>query len=256
MESAAEFASGLLSIIVINLLLSGDNAVVIGMAAHQLEPRQRRLAIVFGGGAAIVLRIVLTAVAALLLQIPVVRLVGGLLLVWIAIHLLEEEEASAEGAKVATGLRDAIVTILLADLIMSTDNVLGVAAASQGSMALLIFGLVTSMAILMFLGGIVAELIDRFWWLAYVGAAVIAWTGATLALEDPFVEEHVGQISPIVEYTVAALVTLATLAFAHWFHRMRGGARKAGPEGGSQPGFRPPGQPERASRDAPDPGAR
>jgi YjbE family integral membrane protein len=230
-ESSAEFLSGLLSIIVINLVLSGDNAVVIGMAAHQLEPRQRRLAIAFGGAAAIVLRIVLTAVAALLLQLPVVRLVGGVLLVWIAIHLLEEEEASAEGAKVASNLRDAIVTILVADLIMSTDNVLGVAAASQGSMALLIFGLVTSMAILMFLGGVVAELIDRFWWLAYVGAAVIAWTGATLALEDPFVEERVGEISSIVEYGIAALVTLGTLAFAHWFHRVRG--EKSEPSGES-----------------------
>jgi predicted tellurium resistance membrane protein TerC len=89
-------------------------------------------------------------------------------------------------------------------------------------MALLVFGLVTSMAILMFLGGVVAELIDRFWWLAYVGAAVIAWTGATLALEDPFVERLVGEIGPIVEYSIAALVTLGTLAFAHWFHRVRG----------------------------------
>lgn len=222
-----EFISGLISIIVINLLLSGDNAVVIGMAAHRLEARQRKLAILFGGAAAIMLRIVLTAVAALLLTIPVLRLVGGLLLIWIAIHLLEEEEESHEGVKAAGTMRDAIVTILIADLIMSTDNVLGVAAASHGDMGLLIFGLVTSMAILMFLGGLVANLIDRFWWLAYLGSGVIAWTGATLAVEDPFVEERLGHLGDVTEYAIAAIVTVATLAFAHWFHRVRGAERAA-----------------------------
>ena len=228
-----ESAYGLLSIVVINLALSGDNAVVIGMAAHRLPSRQRRMAIVFGGTAAIVLRIILTVIAAALLQIPILKLVGGLLLVWIAVHLLEEEEEAAEGVKVAASMRDAIVTILVADLVMSTDNVLGVAAASRGSTFLLVFGLVTSMAILMFLGGLVANLIDRCWWLAYVGSAVIAWTGATLVLDDPFVVERVGEVSDIVEYVIGAVVTLATLVFAHWFHRMRGAAPAAPGESAS-----------------------
>jgi YjbE family integral membrane protein len=224
-----ELISGLLNIVLINLVLSGDNAVVIGMAAHRLDPRQRRVAILIGGLAAIVLRIVLTVLASLLLEIPVLRLIGGALLVWIAFNLLECEEQAAGGAKVAHTLRGAIMTILVADLIMSTDNVLGVAAASHGDMALLSFGLVTSMAVLMFLGGLVAAVIDRFWWLAYLGSAVIAWTGATLALEDTAVEHLSGPVPAAIGLVTAAAVTLATLAFAHWFHRVRG-AEPAPPE--------------------------
>ena len=222
MSDTMEIVSGLLSIIVINLVLSGDNAVVIGMAAHRLEPGQRRMAILFGGGAAVVLRIALTAIAVALLRIPFLRLIGGLLLVWIAFHLLEEEEGAVGGTRAAASMRDAITTILVADVVMSTDNVLGVAAASRDDLGLLIFGLVSSMAILMFLGGVVANLIDRLWWLAYVGSAVIAWTGATLAMEDPFVVERIGEINAAIEYLVAGVVTLVTLAFAHWFHRVRG----------------------------------
>ena len=216
-----ELVSGLVEIVVINLMLSGDNAVVIGMAAHRLEPRQRRMAILIGGGAAIVLRIALTAAAAYLLKIPVLRIVGGILLLWIAVQLLEQEESAHDNVKVAHTLRGAVMTILVADLVMSTDNVLGVAAASHDDLRLLIFGLASSMAILMFLGGLIASLIDRLWWLAYVGAAVIAWTGATLGLEDPLIEGRFGGISPTVEYSSALLVTVAALAFAHWFHRIR-----------------------------------
>ena len=215
------FFSGVLKIIIIDLVLSGDNAVVIGMAAHRLEPVQRRFAIVFGGAAAIVLRIVLTAIAAFLLRIPVLQLAGGLLLVWISFRLLKKEEESHEGIKVAASMREAIVTILLADLIMSLDNVLSVAAASDGHFGLLMFGLILSMAILMFMGSLVANLINRFWWLAYVGAGIIAWTGAEMIFEDHWVLAHLGSVSEIVQYTVAVVVTLVTLAFAHWYHRMR-----------------------------------
>lgn len=216
-----ELISGLLNIVVINLLLSGDNAVVIGMAAHRLEPRQRRQAILIGGIAAIALRIVLTVVAALLLEVPVLRLIGGGLLVWIAFNLLDQEGDGAGEVKHARTLRGAVVTILIADLIMSTDNVLGVAAASHGDMGLLAFGLVSSMVILMFLGGLIAAVIDRFWWLAYLGSAVIAWTGASLALEDTALDHLTGPIGQPVAWVIAAAVTLGTLAFAHWFHRVR-----------------------------------
>src|SRR5215475_1757883 len=126
------FLSSILGIVIIDLVLSGDNAVVIGMAAHRLPIQQRRRAIIIGGGAAIVLRIVLTATAALLLKISGLQLFGGLLLIWIAFRLLKEEEESHEGLKVAGSMREAVLTILIADLVMSTDNVLAVAGASQG----------------------------------------------------------------------------------------------------------------------------
>jgi YjbE family integral membrane protein len=227
-----EFFSSVLSIILIDLVLSGDNAVVIGLAAHRLPLQQRKMAILLGGGAAIVLRMGLTAVAALLLQIPILQLVGGLLLLWIAVRLLAAEEESHEGIKAAASLRQAIVTILVADFIMSTDNVLGVAGASHGDVGLLLFGLVLSMAILMFMGSLVANVVNRIWWLAYVGSAVIAWTGVTMIFEDSVVHQHLGWLGDLAEHSIAAAVTIATLLFAHWFHRVRGAV--GGPAGESQ----------------------
>ncbi len=209
-------------IILIDLVLSGDNAVVIGMAAHRLPPRQRRFAILFGGIVAMILRVALTAVAALLLRLSGLQLAGGALLIWIAFKLLKEEEESKEGIRAAANMREAITTILLADFIMSMDNVLGVAAASQGSLKLLLFGLILSMAIVMLMGNLVAHLINRLWWLSYLGAAVIAWTGAVMMFEDPLVVQRAEWHNHTVVYTAAALITIGVTAFAHWFHRMRG----------------------------------
>ena len=212
----------ILRIVIIDLVLSGDNAVVIGMAAHRLPLPQRRQAIIIGGSAAIILRIVLTAIAALLLQIPGLQLVGGLLLIWIAFKLLKQEEESHEGIKVAASLREAIVTILIADFVMSTDNVLGVAGASEGNIGLLMFGLVLSMAILMWMGSVIAKLINRFVWLSYVGAAVIAWTGGLMVFEDPVILQRATWLAGPLPYALAALITVTVTAFAHWFHRVRG----------------------------------
>ena len=210
--------SQIFRIVVIDLVLSGDNAVVIGMAAHRLEPRQRGLAILLGGGAAIGLRIALTAIAAFLLRVSGLQAAGGLLLLWIAIKLLKQEEESHEGIKSAATMRGAIVTILVADFIMSLDNVLGVAGASDGNFTLLLFGLVLSMGILMFLGSVVAELINRLWWLAYVGSAVIAWTGAAMLFEDPLVHSHLSVDGP-TSYVTCAAITTFTLLLAHRLHR-------------------------------------
>ena len=216
------FLYSVLRIVIIDLVLSGDNAVVIGMAAHRLPAPQRRQAILIGGSAAIVLRIILTAIAALLLKIPGLQLVGGLLLLWIGFKLLKEEEESHEGVRAAASMREAIFTILLADLVMSTDNVLGVAGASQGHMGLLLFGLILSMVILMWFGSLVANLINKFGWLSYVGAAVIAWTGALMVFEDPIIVSRADWLSKPIVYGSAAIITIAVTAFAHWFHRVRG----------------------------------
>jgi YjbE family integral membrane protein len=210
--------SAVLGIVLIDLVLSGDNAVLIGMAAHRLPPRQRRLAILLGGVAAVLLRITLTAAAALLLQIAGLRALGGLVLLWIAFKLLKEEEESSDGVRPAASLRGAVLTILLADFIMSLDNVLGVAAASGGNVGLLLFGLILSMAILMVGGSLVAEFINRLVWLAYLGAAVIAWTGASMFLEDPFVA-RVGVLAEDTRVVATVLVTIAVVVVAHLVHR-------------------------------------
>jgi YjbE family integral membrane protein len=210
--------SAVLRIVLIDLVLSGDNAIVIGMAAHRLPPPQRRLAILFGGGAAIVLRIALTAIAAQLLAIAGLQAVGGLLLLWIAFKLLKNDEESAEGVRAAAHLRGAVLTILLADFVMSLDNVLGVAAASEGNLVVLLFGLALSVAILMVGGSLIAGLINRLWWLSYVGSAVIAWTGAEMLLQDQLLGQ-IGHLPAEAELLAMVVVTALTVAIAHVVHR-------------------------------------
>ena len=220
-EFTPELISRILQIIVIDLVLSGDNAVVIGMAARPLQDRQRRLAIVIGGGAAIVLRVTLTSIAALLLGLPALKAIGGAVLLWIAVRLLEPATPETE-ARAATSLAGAIGTILLADFIMSLDNVLGVAAASHGDVPLLIFGLLVSMAILMIGGSIFANLLDRLWWLAYLGAAVIAWTGADMIQDDGLVNQIVAA-PDLMRWTINAIVTVAVILIARRIYRIPSG---------------------------------
>jgi YjbE family integral membrane protein len=227
-EVSGEFSlvSRIIQIVLIDLVLSADNAVVIGMAAQPLPPRQRRKAILFGGGVAILLRVVLTGVAALLLGLPALKAIGGALLLWIAYRLLEREDEGDAGVRAASTLRAAIATILIADVVMSLDNVLGVAAASNGDIALLIFGLLVSMAIVMLGGGLFADLIDRLWWLAYVGAAVIAWTGSEMIQEDALVS-GLAALPLALEISVNVLVTVAVVGLAHYVHRRQPALRRS-----------------------------
>jgi YjbE family integral membrane protein len=214
-----QFYGAAIAIILIDLVLSGDNAVVIGMAAHRLPPRQRKFAIIFGAGAAIVLRIILTIFATWLLTFPWLQLIGGVLLFWIGFKLLKEEEEQHEGTGGSERLWEAMSTIVVADVVMSVDNILGVAGAAAGNYGLLIFGLVLSMVIMLVGGSLIAGMIDRFWWLVYVGSAVIIWTGAHLFFKDPFIQQF--HVDHTLELAISALVTLALMGAAHYFHRHR-----------------------------------
>lgn len=218
--SPLEIGSALASLVVIDLVLSGDNALVIGMAAHRLPPRQRRTAIVLGGVGAVGLRALLSAVTTLLLLIPALKLVGGGLLAWIAFKLLKQDEEASEGVAAGANLWDALRTIIAADFIMSLDNVLAIGGAAHGNVPLLVIGLALSMPLVLFSGGVFAELINRFGWLAYVGAAVIAYTAGQLLVEDPIVHgllEHL----PFLQFVVPPLVVALVLPSAYWFHRRR-----------------------------------
>jgi YjbE family integral membrane protein len=178
--------AALASIVVLNLVLSGDNAVVIGLAAHRLPPTQRRRAIAFGAAGAIGLRVIGTAIAALLLGVPLLKAAGGGALVWIAAKLLRQEEAApvvAAGADLAAAVR----TIVVADAIMSLDNVLAVGGAARGDPWLLLIGLGLSMPLIIVGGGLVAALLNRLPWIAFIGAAVLIHTGVDMALADPIV---------------------------------------------------------------------
>lgn len=218
MVLAPDLIPHVLQIVLIDLVLSGDNAVVIGMAAQPLPPRQRRAAVLFGGAAALILRVALTGAAAVVLGLPAIKAIGGLLLLWIAYRLLEVQAEQSSTTRSATTLVGAVSTILVADLIMSLDNVLGVAAASDGDLLLLFFGLLLSMAIVMLGGSIFAQVVDRLWWVAYLGALIIAWTGVDLVLGDALVES-VLVLSVAAQWIVCGSISVLLVAVAHRAHR-------------------------------------
>ena len=184
MELTPDFWIGLIKIIWINIILSGDNAVVIALAARSLPAEQQKKAIMFGSGAAVVLRIVLTVVAAKLLALSYLQIIGGLLLLWIGTQLLGgEDEEEGEGNEKA-GLWVAIRTILIADLVMSLDNVIAVAAAAKGNMVLLILGLAISIPLVIFGSKLMIKLMDRFPVIITLGAALIGWVGGETIVSD------------------------------------------------------------------------
>jgi YjbE family integral membrane protein len=192
-----DFLLGFLQIVIIDLALSGDNAIVIGMAAASLPHKLRIRAIFIGGACAIALRIALTAIVATLIKITLLSAIAGAVLFWVAWKLLRlnvkcEEEEEEEKARCARNFRQAIFIILTADFMMSLDNILAIAGASHGSYPLLIIGLLISMPLLMTTGSIIARLIDKFQWIPFVGAAVICFTASRMILEDKFIEPRLG----------------------------------------------------------------
>lgn len=196
--------AGILNIIVINLVLSGDNAVVIAMASSGLSSQYRKKAIFWGATLAVVLRILLTFVAAFLLKIPLVQVIGGLLLAFIAINLLHPKEEHNEETKGTSSYKKAIFTILWADLLMSLDNVLAVAGAAGGNFILLVFGIAISIPIVLAGSTLLTKLMDKFPWVSYVGAGVLAWTAGEMVVKDKLAAQYlhsipyVGHLIPVV----------------------------------------------------------
>jgi YjbE family integral membrane protein len=184
MLQTPDFWIGLLKIVWINIILSGDNAVVIAMAARSLPAHQQRKAVFWGSGAAVVLRILLTVVAAKLLALPYLQIVGGLLLLWIGVQLLGDEEEGEGETKHHGTLISAVRTILIADLVMSLDNVIAVAAAAQGSLTLLILGLAISIPLVIFGSTLMIKLMERFPIIVVLGAALIGWVGGETIVSD------------------------------------------------------------------------
>lgn len=174
----------LLKIIWINIVLSGDNAVVIALAARSLPPRQQMMAVGWGSGAAVALRIVLTLFAVALLQLPYLKLLGAVLLLWIGVQLLlpEEGEANIDGHE---NMLAAIKTILIADLVMSLDNVIAVAAAAGDSTTLLILGLAISIPLVIFGSTLLIKVMERFPIVITVGAALIGFVAGEMVVTDP-----------------------------------------------------------------------
>jgi YjbE family integral membrane protein len=201
---SADFWIGLVKIIWINIILSGDNAVVIALAARSLPPHQQKQAILWGSGAAVILRIVLTVVAVQLLALSYLQIVGGLLLLWIGVQLMEEEDDEEDdGEPKASGLMAAVRTILIADLVMSLDNVIAVAAAAKGSNLLLIIGLAISIPLVIFGSTLMIKLMERFPIIVVLGAALIGWVGGETIVSDNALKA-VATANPWLHYVAAA----------------------------------------------------
>ncbi|MBP2634961.1 MAG: integral rane protein, YjbE family [Firmicutes bacterium] len=178
-----EFAVALMSIITVNLLLSGDNALVIALASRKLPPEQQKKAIFWGGAGAIGLRIILTFAAIVLLQIPYLQLIGGLALLWIAVKLLVGEEDNHE-LEANSNLWGAIKTIVVADLVMSVDNVIAIAGVAKGNVMLLIIGLAISIPIIIWGSKMINMLMERWPIIITIGAAFLGWTAGEMATAD------------------------------------------------------------------------
>ncbi len=184
MFSTPEFWIALGQIIMINIVLSGDNAVVIALACRSLPPKQQKMAIMFGSVGAIVLRIALTFCAVYLLSLPYLKLAGAALLLWIGVNLLKGEEGEEE-MEGHSNLTAAIKTIIIADIVMSLDNVIGVAAAAKGNMVLLVVGLAISIPLIIYGSTLILKLMSRFPVIITIGAALLGWVAGEMAFSDP-----------------------------------------------------------------------
>jgi YjbE family integral membrane protein len=209
---SAAFWAALGSIILANILLSGDNAVVIALAARSLPPRQQKQAIIWGSAAAIVMRVVLTLIAVEMLKWPYLKLVGGALLLYIGVTLMLEEEDVEEGTEEHnTGMLAAIRTILIADLVMSLDNVLAVAAAAKGDTLLLVLGLGISIPLIVFGSTMLLKVMERFPIIITAGAALLGYLAGEMMASDSGLARWVGEVPHAVANIAGAVGAVAVV---------------------------------------------
>ena len=226
--TSAAFWAALGSIILANILLSGDNAVVIAMAARTLPAHQQKKAIFYGSAAAIVMRIVLTLIAVEMLKWPFLKIVGGLLLVYIGVTLLLEDDGGGDiGAKANGGLMSAIRTILVADLVMSLDNVLAVAAAAKGNTLLLVLGLGISIPLIIFGSTLLLKVMERFPVIITLGAALLGFLAGEMVFTDPAVTERFGPLSHTGVNIAAALGAVLVVALGKYLQRRQSAVQPA-----------------------------
>ncbi|RLQ93086.1 TerC family protein [Falsibacillus albus] len=203
----------LLKIIALDIILSGDNAVVIAMATRTLPKEQQNKAIFWGTGGAVILRIIFAAVIVFLLKLPFVNIIGGLLLLWIAYKVLVEEEGDAD-IKAHSGLMKAIGTIIVADAIMSLDNVMAVAGAADGHIVMIAIGVFISIPIMIFASKLIVSLMERFKWIAYAGAGILAWTAGEMILKDDHVNDFLS-LTHGLKYIIVGCITVITLVLGY-----------------------------------------
>jgi YjbE family integral membrane protein len=232
-DSVVQTFQLVLEVFFLDLLLSGDNAVVIALACRSLPSRQKRQALLMGTGIAIGLRVLLTLVASLVLEVPLLKLLGGLALLVIAIQLTLDEagggEAGAARGRPPADLASVIGTVVLADLVMSTDNVLALAAVAHGRVGVLALGLVLSVPLLMFGSWQVTALLQRYPVLVRLGGALLGWLAGDIAVSDPLYARWVGEQSPALAVVVPALAALYVVLQGRIIEQARPGAEALRP---------------------------
>ena len=207
-----DFWVSVLKIVLIDLALAGDNALVIALAVRSLSPRQQLLGRIWGTAGAVGLRLAFIFIVTYLLAIPLLQVVGGLLLVWIALKLVLQTDAHGEGhVKQGTTLLGAIWVIIVADVIMSLDNVIGVAGAAEGDMRLVVFGIALSIPIVVWGSGVLARLMNRYPWIILVAGGILGEVAGKMMLHDHFVVTRIGQAGGAVEAAVRIVLAVAVM---------------------------------------------
>ena len=217
--TSAPFWAALGSIILANVVLSGDNAVVMALAARSLPAEQQKKAIFWGSAAAIVMRIALTLIAVEMLKWPYLKIAGGLLLLYIGVSLLSEDDGGEGGSTEAGGMVSAIRTILVADLVMSLDNVLAVAAAAKGNTPLLIIGLAVSIPLIIFGSTLLLKVMERFPAITTLGAALLGFLAGEMMFTDPAVTARLGELSHDVVNAAGAVGAALVVSTGLWLQR-------------------------------------
>lgn len=216
---SAEFFSALIAIVVIDLVLAGDNAIVIALAARNLPPQLRKRAVVWGTFGAIAVRTAMTMIVVWLLKIPGLMLLGGVVLVWIAYKLIiDKQTGETHRADPASNFWAAMKTIIVADALMGLDNVLAVAGAAQGSFLLVVLGLVISIPIVIYGSQLILKYVERFPVIVYIGAGVLAWTSVKMIVGEPMLKEFVTQSPQLLLSTYVAVIG-GVLSVGLWMNR-------------------------------------
>ena len=221
-ELTPAFWSGLAQIILVNIVLSGDNALVIALACRNLEKRHQKPAILIGSAGAIVLRIIFVLIVDQLLQIGYLKLVGGLLLLWIGVKLVQGEEEGGDGVKAAGSLWSAIRTIIIADAVMSLDNAIAIAAAAHGNTVLIILGLLISIPLIIFGATLIMLLLNRFPLIVIAGGALLGYIAGEVLATDPAYAERLAAALPNAKMIFEIGGAVITVVIGYYLqHRAR-----------------------------------
>lgn len=225
--SSSQFWLSVLQIVWIDILLSGDNAVVIALACRSLPEHQRRTGILLGAGTAVALRIIFALIVSYLLAVPFLRILGGVLLIWIAVKLVKGEDEAEHNVGESDTLWRAVKTIAIADAVMSLDNVVAIAAASKGHPELFVFGMLLSIPLIVAGASLISTLIKRFPFVIWAGAALLGWIAGEMIITDPFLANHLTGYEQTAHYIAAAAGAILVVGLGYILSRGQTAETKA-----------------------------